>query len=444
MHDVVIRGGIVVTPSGLVAFDIAIDGGVIASIGQDAPAGREEIHARSLHVLPGIIDDHVHFNEPGNEGWEGAATGSRALAAGGGTVYFDMPLNSVPCTITAKEFDRKHAALKKASVTDFALWGGLIPGSIPAMAELAECGVIGFKAFLCNSGLPEFPRADDLTLYEGMKEAARLNLPLAVHAESEEITSILSRRKIQSGHTSARDYLESRPVTAEVEAIQRAALIARDTGARLQIVHVSSGSGVAAALQARAQGTDITIETCPHYLHFTEEDLERIGAAAKCAPPLRNAAERDSLRAHLKAGHVDIVASDHSPAPPPMKTGGDFFAIWGGIAGVQSTLAVLLGGGVSLPDIASLTACNPAKKFNLVQKAALPGSDADFCLVDLNLSRTLDSDDLHQRHKFSPYIGARFPGVVRRTILRGRTIFAEGAFLTESGGQLIRPAIPTT
>ena len=206
------------------------------------------------------------------------------MAAGGGTMFFDMPLNSVPCTLNAEEFHRKRHALERTSVADFALWGGLVPGGVGAMAELADCGVIGFKAFMANSGLPELSRADDLTLYEGMREASRLGLPVAVHAETEELTYQLSRRKIDAGCTSARDYLDSRPVLAEVEAIQRAALMAQETGAKLQIVHVSSGRGVAAAVEARAKGVDITIETCAHYLHFTEDDVERIGAAAKCAP----------------------------------------------------------------------------------------------------------------------------------------------------------------
>ena len=228
---------------------------------------------------------HLHFNEPGRTEWEGAATGSRALAAGGGTLFFDMPLNSTPCTVDANAFDRKRTALEASSITDFALWGGLIPGNIPEMADLADRGVVGFKAFLCDSGLPEFPRADDLTLFEGLREAARLGLPVAVHAESQELT-----RRMDAG--SVRDFLDSRPVIAELEAIQRATLLAREAGAKLHIVHVSSGRGVVLAAEARAQGTDVSIETCPHYLFFTEEDLERLGAVAKCAPPLRTRPSR--------------------------------------------------------------------------------------------------------------------------------------------------------
>src|SRR5262249_33526942 len=199
-----------------------------------------------------------------------------------------MPLNSTPVTVNAREFDRKRAALEASSITDFGLWGGLIPGNICEMAELAARGVVGLKVFLCDSGLPEFPRADDLTLADGLREAARLGLPVAVHAESHELVQGLSRRMMEQGRQAVRDFLESRPVLAEVEAIQRAVLLAGEAGAKLHIVHVSSGRGVAAAAEARARGVDVSIETCPHYLYFTEEDVERLGAIAKCAPPLRH------------------------------------------------------------------------------------------------------------------------------------------------------------
>ena len=238
------------------------------------------------------------------------------------------------------------------------------------MAELADRGVVGFKAFLCDSGLPEFPRADDLTLFEGLREAARLGLPVAVHAESQEITQGLAQRIAPQDRGSVRAFLASRPVVAELEAIQRATLLAREAGAKLHIVHVSSGRGVALAAEARAHGADVSIETCPHYLFFTEEDVERLGAVAKCAPPLRECGGAGSLcGTQLLAGAVDMVASDHSPAPPEMKTG-DFGRAWGGIAGVQSTLAVLLDRGhhcrqLPLDRISSLIAAEPARRFRI-------------------------------------------------------------------------------
>jgi len=443
--DLVVRGGTLVTPNGLARADVAIEGGAIRAIGPELPGSTNEIDARGLHVFPALIDVHLHFNEPGRTEWEGAATGSRALAAGGGAVFFDMPLNSTPCTVNAREFDRKRSALEASSITDFGLWGGLVPGNIGEMAELAGRGVVGFKAFLCDSGLPEFPRADDFTLWKGLAEAARLNLPVSVHAENQEITQGLSRAMAEQGRSGARDFLESRPLIAEVEAIQRATLFAGETGAKLHIVHISSGRGVVAAAEAKARGVDVSIETCTHYLFFTEEDLERLGAIAKCAPPLRDAAQQHALWETLLNGTVDIVASDHSPAPPEMKTG-SMMKVWGGIAGAQSTLAVLLERGhfergLSLERIAALTAATPAKRFRISRKGQLaPGNDADLTLVDLSGSYTLSDRDLQQRHALSPYVGSAFRGVVRRTLRRGETIFRDGAITAQSSGRLVRPS----
>lgn len=424
MTDLLIRGP---------QTDIAVDEGQITAIGPDLPDGKQEIDARALTILPGIIDVHVHFNEPGRTDWEGAATGSQAFAKAGGTLFFDMPLNSSPCTINAKAFDEKLAALSKASVTDFALWGGIIPGNRDQLAELADRGVIGFKAFLSDSGLPEFPRSDDLTLYEGMREAARLDLPVSVHAESEEITRGLSTRFLNAGRCGIRDYLNSRPVIAEVEAIGRAALIAKEAGARLHIVHISSGRGVAAALEARARGADVSLETCPHYLTFTGEDMERLGAVAKCAPPLREAAEQQSLWEAVRNGSIDIIGSDHSPAPPDMKKGDNFFRIWGGIAGIQATLPSLLDR-VPLVRIAELLAANPAQRFRIPNKGRIAvGCDADFALVDLNQTWVMDRDSLLQRHPISPYLGHTFKGRVVHTILRGQVISSA------IRGKIVRP-----
>ena len=412
--------------------EIAVEGGVIVGLAS-APA-RREVDARGQLVLPGVIDVHVHFNEPGRTEWEGALTGSRAFARGGGTLYFDMPLNSSPCTVGASEFLAKRAALEASSVTDFGLWGGIVPGNLGMLAELADLGVIGFKAFMSDSGLPEFPRADDLTLYEAMGEAARLGLPVAVHAEREEITWELSRRACAEGRTGIRDYLESRPVVAEVEAIHRAGLLAREAGCKLHVVHISSGRGVAAALEARAAGTDITLETCAHYLFFSSEDLERIGAAAKCAPPLRSEGERQEMWRRLREGEIDIVASDHSPAPLDMKQGSDFFKIWGGIAGVQSTLAVLLGK-LPVADVGRVLSESPAARFRIPRKGRIAvGYDADLVLVDPEVEYELKAEDLLQRHAISPYVGARFRGVVKQTFVRGV------AAPQESKGRFVRPS----
>jgi allantoinase len=439
--DIVVRGGTVVNADGRRQADVAIDAGRIAEIGDSVSArGADEIDARGLLVLPGLIDVHLHFNEPGRTGWEGGATGSRALAAGGGTLFFDMPLNSTPCTLTAAEAGRKRAALEASSIADFGLWGGLTPGSVAHMADMAGAGVVGFKAFMCDSGLPEFPRADDQTLLDGMKEAARLNLPVAVHAESEEITRGLAKAITGTG---AREFLASRPVVAETEAVERALRMAKETGAKLHLVHMSSGAAVALAVEARQQGVDVSVETCPHYLFFDERDVERLGVIAKCAPPLRP--DNDELWEELLRGDVNIVASDHSPTEPSMKTEGNFRSSWGGIAGVQSTLPVLLDRGhharhLPIERIVSLVCSTPAERFRIKSKGRIePGCDADLVLVDPDKSFTLGAADLHQRHKTSPYVGSNFRGMVRRTIRRGETLFLDGKIVATSKGRFVCP-----
>lgn len=449
LYDLIVRGGAAVTPGGVGPADVAVADGVIAAIGPELAGGaRAEIAAAGLHVLPALIDAHVHFNEPGRAEWEGWASGTRALAAGGGALCLEMPLNASPPTLDAASFAAKRAAAEAAALTDFALWGGLTPANLGRLDELAACGAVGFKAFMSNSGIADFAAADDLTLYEGMRSAARLGLPVAVHAESDALTAALAARAVAAGRLSARDYLDSRPVLAELEAIQRALLLAEEAGCALHIVHVSSGRGVALAAAARGRGVDVTVETCPHYLVLGEEDVELLGAAAKCAPPLRDAATREQLWARLLAGEVQLVASDHSPAPPEMKTGaGDnFFAVWGGIAGVQATLPLLLEEGhhrrgLALAAVAALTATNVAERFGLApRKGALAlGADADLALVALDEPHTLRREDLLDRHRISPYVGRSLRGPVRRTIRRGQTIFADGAAAAGAGGRLITP-----
>ena len=447
MYEVIVRGGTVVTEAGERRADVACRGGVIADI---APAIREgaavELDAGGLHVLPGLVDPHVHLNEPGREHWEGFAMGSRSLAAGGVTTFFDMPLNSTPPTTGAGAFHAKAARAAGAAAVDFGLWGGLVPGNAAAVPELAALGAVAFKAFMSASGVEDFHRVDDLALYEGLRVAAREGALVGVHAENEAITAGLAARAQAEGRCGALDFCRSRPVAAEVEAIHRAAFLAAEAGCALHLVHVSSPEGADAARRWRQAGADLSLETCPHYLVLTEEDMARLGPVAKCAPPLRTEAHVKGLWQRLLDGTIDMVASDHSPAPPEAKVapGGNFFAAWGGISGAQSTLAVLLtegywARGLSLPRIVALAATNPARRFGLYTKKGhiAVGADADLALVDLHREFRLAAADLFYRHRHSPYVGRTFRGAVVSTVSRGRIVYQDGRILGRPGGTLV-------
>lgn len=440
--DLLIRGGNVVAADRVRRSDLAVEGGSIVEIAPDlSGAARETIDASDLHVFPGVIDSHVHFNEPGRTDWEGFDSGSAALAAGGGTCFFDMPLNSSPPTLDGESFDLKLVAAQVSSRTDFALWGGLTPSNVDRMEELADRGVVGFKAFMSNSGIDDFDRADEQTLRRGMEIAAKLGLPVAVHAEDEALTARLSAEAIASGRTSYRDYVRSRPPEAEVAAITLAVRLARETGCSLHIVHVSTPEGVQAASMG-AEGHDVTCETCPHYLWFTQDDLFDVGAPLKCAPPLRDPESIQRLRECLLSGLIATVGSDHSPAPASMKTSANAFAVWGGVAGVQSTLMALLSMTPPLrhTGVAALTAASVAHRFGITGKGGIAvGMDADLALVDVDATYTLTRDMLLDRHKLSPYVGGTFRGKVMRTIVRGHTVFRDGRAAGDFRGRLIKP-----
>jgi allantoinase len=449
-YDLIVRGGTLVTADGLSEADLAVEDGKIAAVEPGIEGtSTEEVDARGLHVFPGGIDAHLHFNEPGRTHWEGFATGSQSLAAGGITACVEMPLNAYPPTCDAECFDEKLALAEASSLVDFAFYGGLVPGNLEHFEELADRGVAGFKAFMSTVGTLNFQTADDLTLYEGMARAAGLGLPVLVHAENKAITDGLANRAIGTLRLGVRDYLDSRPVVAELEAIGRAIIFAEETGCSLHIVHVSTGKGVALVAAARARGVDVTCETCAHYLVLTDEDAEELGAVAKCAPPLRPRSDLNELWEQAFAGNVEFVTSDHSPAPPEMKIGGDFFRIWGGIMGCQSLLNVMLDEGhhergLTLERVAALTSGNVADRFGFSGKGRLGvGSDADLALVDLDSSFTLQTEDLFYRHKMSPYVGRTFRGKVVRTIARGTTVFHDGQIVSEPVGKLVKPGRQT-
>jgi len=445
-YDLVLRGGTVVGAGGTEGADVAVEGGRIVAVSPEVSGGaRKELDVRGLHVFPGAVDAHVHFNEPGRTGWEGFATGTRALAAGGTTAYLEMPLNAYPPTTDTDSFDLKLAAAEASSLVDFALWGGIVPGNLDRMEGLAGRGVVGFKAFMSSTGTQDFAAADDLTLYEGMRRAAELGLPVAVHAENMALTDALANRSVGTLRTTMRDYLNSRPVLAELEAIGRAVLFAEETGCSMHVVHVSTGRGVALVAAARARGADVTCETCPHYLVFTDEDAEALGAVAKCAPPLRPREDVEDLWRRVFAGGVQLVASDHSPCPPEMKLDEDLFRAWGGVAGCQSLLGAMLeeghhGRGLPLAGVATLTSGNVARRFGLAGKGRVEaGCDADLALVDLGADFELREEDLFYRHRISPFVGRRFRGRVVGTLVRGTPVFRDGRITSRPIGKLLRP-----
>lgn len=419
-HDLVIIGK---------NLSLAITGEIITEVGSDISGGATtEIDFGDALILPGWIDAHVHFNEPGRADWEGFTTGSQALAAGGGTTFFDMPLNSSPPVITRAAFEKKRRIGENLSTLDFALWAGLTPDSLDHMEAMADAGAVGFKAFMCPSGIDEFIYAGPSTLRSGMEIAARLGLPVAVHAEDPDV---IRRHQLENPPTTTdmRAWLDSRPISAELSAIRIALDLAGETGCALHIVHVTSPEGVDLVTAAKKQGVDVTVETCPHYLLLDDDSAVEIGAAAKCAPPIRSRKIVEKLWQKLLSGEIDTIGSDHSPSPPELKQGDDIFAIWGGIAGIQHGLPLLMGRSLDfLPQLS----VNVARRFRLSNKGALePGNHADFIVLK-HLPHTIRSEDLLTRHAISSYIGFQADYTVAATYLRGAAVTpnTRGKFLT--------------
>jgi allantoinase len=448
LYDVLFCGGTLVTPERLFSADIAVVDGRIVEIRSELERSAVEVvDASGLHLFPGIIDAHIHFNEPGREHWEGIASGSRSLAAGGGALFFDMPLNAAPPTLDREGFVRKQACAKAKSVLDFALWGGLTPNNLDTMQELAEAGAIGFKAFMSRSGTSDFAHSNATVLKRGMKIAAACGLPVGVHAEDDEMTQALAEERRNQGKLGWRDYLDSRPVEAELRAIRVALELAGETGCDLHIVHVSCPEGIDLIQEARVRGVRVTAETCPHYLLLTDDLVGEIGPWAKCAPPLRDAARREELWKRLRAGTIDTLGSDHSPAPPEMKVSEDFFAIWGGISGCQHAFLLALAewrlraGADGLTRFSAVTATNVAARFGIgrLKGQIAEGFDADLTLVDLEGCDKVTAEKLLYRHPISPYIGFDLRAVVKSTWVRGRAVYRDGKVVGEAQGRLIMP-----
>jgi allantoinase len=442
----IIRGGRVVTQAGVINADVAIAEGSITAVGHDlSMTADDEVDAAGLHVFPGGVDSHVHFNEPGRTDWETIADGSAALAAGGYTTFVDMPLNSRPVTVDGPSFDLKLQAATASSLVDFAFWGGLVPGNLERIEELAERGVMGFKAFMCSSGIGDFPVCDEQTLRQGMKQIARLGSILLLHAENPDIIDPLAQQATSEGRTGPRDFIRSRPPEAELEAISMAIALARDAGCRIHIVHVSTEIGVHMVNEAQLLGVDVSCETCPHYLLYTEDDLESLGAIGKCAPPFRTRQDRDGLWRLIAEGTLPMVVSDHSPSTLDLKRGDDFFKLWGGISGCQSTRQLLLGAApersVDLTTIAAATSGNVARRFGLSRKGEVAvGFDADLWLADLSQESVVRNQDLLYRNRFSAHAGRPIRGRTVLTLVRGHAVFKDGQPISNMTGRLVRPA----
>jgi len=441
--DLAIRGAIVVS-DGAYARDILIrDGRVSALVEAGASTAEDEIDARGLFALPGVVDAHVHFNEPGRTHWEGWSSGSRAAAAGGTTTVLDMPLNSVPAVLDGASFDAKKSAAAAASIVDFGLWGGLVDADQRRLRELADRGAVGVKAFLCDSGVPEFPALGDDDLVPAMRAAADSGLLVALHCEDEELVREATARVRGAGRRDSGAWGASRPPLVEIRAVARACAAAREAGARIHVVHLSAVEALGAIGAARDMGTDVTAETCPHYLTFEEDDLTERGSALKCAPPIRDRRNRDGLWRALLDGKIDLVASDHSPCTRELKRSEDIFGAWGGVAGAQSLLAAVFtgateraGSGFDVRKTAGFVAwrlaVRPAKRFGLWPRkgAIAQGSDADVVLFDPEREWTLGRD-ASQTRGIDPYVGRSFRGKAVRTLVAGRTVYNEREAVTD-------------
>ena len=433
-------------PDGVHPAAIHVRDGRIASIDHvtHGATGVNTMDAGGLMVLPGRVDTHVHMNDPGRAQWEGVEYATAAAAAGGITTLVDMPLNSIPPTTTVGGLDAKRKALAGRSAVDVGFWGGLVPGNEAHLAPLAAAGVLGYKCFLAPSGVDEFAPVTEADLRSSMPALARLRLPLLVHAE---LPAALRPPDV----TRPREYstwLASRPVDAEARAIELLISLAAEYGVRIHIVHLASADAVATIGRARERGVRLTVETCPHYLTFAAEEIADGATALKCAPPIRERHHRERLWEALRNGDIDLIASDHSPAPPSMKCldTGDFVAAWGGIASLQIAFAAVwtaaAARGIPIERVAEWTAAAPARLAGLEgRKGTIAvGADADLVFWDPDAEFTVDAASLRHRHAVTPYAGMTLRGRVHKTLLRGEIIYEDGEVLSMASGRMITSA----
>lgn len=444
MYDTILRNVKVLEGTTWKDCDVGIKDACFADIApQLSGAVQNEVDGLGHYCLPGAVDLHVHFNEPGRTHWEGFETGTAAAAAAGITYLAEMPLNSIPSTIDVASLETKLATIKDKCYTDYGLWGGVVPGNAEELVPLAEAGVMGFKAFMSPSGNDDFENSDAVTLREAMRRIAPTGLRLAIHAEDPVVLERASgrgRRQI-----CAYDWEISRPVESELSAVKIAVDLSLETGCPITIVHVSSVEVLTVIRNAKRQGVDIIAETCPHYLLLSRADADRIGSDAKCAPPLRSKARIAALRQALFSDLVDTLGSDHSPSSPELKDGQSFFRAWGGIAGIQHGWPLVLDrlGGFdpeSIEVLQKLASENPADIIQSTSKGSIDvGKHADFALIrPLEEPAIIGVDSLLTRHPRSAYVGTALGIEMTSTWLRGEPVVTKGSLTGEPRGQFIR------
>lgn len=441
MNDAAIKSNRVITPEGVRRAVVLIKEGKIADIVNEIPDGdliKEDV---GNHVLmPGIIDPHVHINEPGKTEWEGFDTATKAALAGGITSLVEMPLNASPVTTTAQAFEEKLKAASGKINTNCGFWGGIIPGNEKDIEPLIEKGVTGFKAFLTDSGIDEFPKITEDDLRKAMPIIAKCGLPLLVHCElsdSQQPVSGIQNRSYSN-------YLSSSPKKWEDDAIALMIRLCEEFNCHTHIVHLSSADSIEQIAKAKEKGLPLTVETCQHYLYFNEENIPDGRTEFKCAPPIREKINKEKLWQALKEGIIDFVATDHSPAPPGMKElqSGDFIKAWGGISSIQFALSALWTGAIinncSLNDMAKWLSEKPALLPQLTRKGKIAkGHDADFVVWDPDEKFTVTKDIIQHKHKLTPYMGEKLSGVVKQTWLGGEKVFADGKFLHLNKGNIL-------